>query len=261
MDRREFLIGGTGAVQLLSAASVPATATATAAVPAWGSKPKAAVFDAFPIIDARPIALRAEQLFPGQGAKLMSTWRTRQFEYTWLRTLSGNYEDFWSVTQDALSFTVRSLGIAPDESQCQQLLNTYLQLGAWPDVRPALEKLRAAGIRLAFLSNFTSRMLDAAIGNASLQGLFEQHLTTDRVGVFKPHPRTYAMALDAFGATRDEVIFCAGAGWDAAGARYFGYRTFWLNRDAQLSEELGVTADSVGARMSELLDSLSIRQT
>jgi 2-haloacid dehalogenase len=249
MDRRAFLIGGTSAMRLLSAA------------PASGRKPKAVLFDAFPIIDARPIAMRAEQLFPGQGTKLISIWRSRQFEYTWLRTLAGHYADFWSVTQDALTFAVRSLGLDASAPERQRLMNTYLELGVWPDVRPALEQLRAAGIRIAFLSNFTSLMLDAAIGSAGLGALFEDHLTADRVSAFKPDPRAYAMALDAFSASREELVFCAGAGWDAAGARYFGYRSFWLNREAQPAEELGITADGVGAGMTDLIEFLDVRQT
>ncbi len=251
IDRRAFLIGATCAVQSLSAAS------AAPESPVAARRPKAVVFDAFPIIDPRPIAAHAEQLFPGQGTKLMSAWRSRQFEYTWLRTLAGHYADFWRVTQDALVFAARSLAITVSPLQRQQLMNIYLELGVWPDVRPALETLRAAGVRVAFLSNWTSRMLDAAIGNAELETLFGPHLTTDRVGAFKPDPRAYAMALDAFGVSRDAIVFCAGAGWDAAGARYFGYRTFWLNREAQVAEELGIAADGVGAGMSDFIDFLA----
>src|SRR5262245_16367415 len=73
---------------------------------------RAIVFDGFPIIDARPVGARAELLFPGRGEALLGAWRTRQFEYTWLRTLSDTYVDFWQTTQDALVFAARSLGLS-----------------------------------------------------------------------------------------------------------------------------------------------------
>src|SRR5690349_11859332 len=154
---------------------------------------KGVVFDGFPIIDPRPIAARAEELFPGKGDKLMSAWRTRQFEYTWLRTLSGHYVDFWQTTENALVFAAQSEGVVLSDDSRQRLMATYLELKAWPDAHAALESLRSAGIRVAFLSNFTARMLDAAVNNSGLQGIFEPHLSTDRVRLFKPHPRAYEM--------------------------------------------------------------------
>src|SRR5262249_11337492 len=113
---------------------------------------KAVAFDGFPIIDPRPIAARAEELFPGKGDALITSWRTRQFEYTWLRTLSGHYLDFWHTTEDALIFAAESVGVSLTDQLRVRLMQTYLELQAWPDARMALESLRAAGIRVAFLS-------------------------------------------------------------------------------------------------------------
>jgi len=133
------------------------------------------------------------------------------------------------------------------------LLQAYHELKVWDDVRPVLETLQKAGIRMAFLSNFTAAMLDAPITNSGLRGFFETHLTTDRVRAFKPARRAYEMGTRAFGARPEEIVFCAAAGWDVAGAKWFGYRTFWLNRTGQPAEELGVQADGSGAGMSDLL--------
>jgi len=238
IDRRAFIV----------------TAAASVATASGGrSRPKAIAFDGFPIIDPRPVAARAEELFPGKGEVLMNAWRTRQFEYTWLRTLSGKYADFWQTTQDALVFAAGSLGLGLSGEARDRLMHTYLELKAWPDAAPALERFRAAGIRLAFLSNFTAAMLDAAVSNAGLVSFFDPHLSTDRVRAFKPDPRAYRMALDAWSLAREEVVFCAAAGWDAAGAKWFGYRTFWLNRSQAPMEELGVQPDGIGTGMPDLV--------
>lgn len=242
IDRRTFIAAA-------GVASLGVTIGARASHP----RIKAIAFDAFPIVDPRPVVVRAEELFPNKGEALVSAWRTRQFEYTWLRTLTGHYADFWQTTQDALVFAAASTGLTLTSETRDKLVHTYLELKAWPDARPALEALRKAGIRMAFLSNFTTPMLDAAVDNGGLHGFFEPHLSTDRVRAFKPDPRAYRMALGAFQATHREIAFCASAGWDAAGASLFGYRTFWVNRSQQPPEELGARPEGSGSNLDHLV--------
>jgi 2-haloacid dehalogenase len=248
VNRRELVTlaaGGMAAANALAPAG-PARATS-------GTTIKAIAFDGFPIIDPRPVAAKTEEIFPGRGLELGDAWRTRQFEYTWLRTLGGNYADFWQVTEQSLVFAARLLKIELTADQRDQLMQTYLKLKAWPDVLPALKVLRDAGIRMAFLSNLTDAMLDAAVKNSGLEGFLEGHLSTDKVRAFKPDPRAYQMGVDAFNLKKEEIAFATFAGWDAAGARWFGYPTFWVNRLNTLVEELGVIPDGVGSGLGDLV--------
>lgn len=215
---------------------------------------KAIALDGFTTFDPRPVVVLAEQYFPGKGAELGNVWRTRQFEYTWLRTLMGRYANFWQVTEDALVFAANSLKLDLTTGKRSGLMQAFLEIKAWPDAVPALEALKSAGIRLAFLSNLTAPMLDAAVRNSGLEGILEPHLTTDRVNVFKPDPRAYQMAIDAFGLLRQEITFAAFGGWDAAGAKTFGYTTFWVNRAKTTVEELGVAPDWIGSTLGEMAD-------
>jgi 2-haloacid dehalogenase len=244
LNRRQF-----AAVAVVGAASAGVNVVRASV----SAKYKAIAFDGFPIIDARPIVIKAETMFPGKGAQLGNVWRARQFEYCWLRTLGGRYADFWRVTEDALVFAAHSLQIELPAEQRDRLMQTWLELKAWPDVSPALLRLREAGIRMAFLSNVTATMLDAVVKNAGLEGMFEEHLTTDRVRAFKPDPRAYQMGVDAFGLKREEIVFAAFAGWDVAGAKWFGYPTFWVNRSHAPIEELGVAPDGSGADLNDLV--------
>jgi 2-haloacid dehalogenase len=145
------------------------------------------------------------------------------------------------------------LKIELSADQRDQLMQSYLTLKAWPDVLPAWKALRDAGIRMAFLSNLTDAMLDAVVRNSGLGGFLESHLSTDKVRAFKPDPRAYQMGLDAFKLPKDEIAFAAFAGWDAAGARWFGYPTFWVNRLNLPVEELGVIPDGVGSGLGDLV--------
>jgi 2-haloacid dehalogenase len=228
---------------------------AIAGVPADGApaKIKAVAFDGFPIIDPRPVFAKVEEMFPGRGLELSNAWRTRQFEYTWLRTLGGHYADFRQVTEESLVYAAKTLRIDLSADQRDQLMQTWLTLKAWPDVAPALQALKAAGIRMAFLSNLTDAMMDSAVKNSALEGFFQPHLSTDRVKAFKPDPRAYQMGLDAFKLGKEQIAFAAFAGWDAAGAKWFGYPTFWVNRLNTPVEELGVTPDGMGPGLGDLV--------
>jgi 2-haloacid dehalogenase len=214
---------------------------------------KAIAFDGFPIFDPRPIFALAEELFPEKGTAFSTAWRTRQFEYTWLRTLSRHYVDFWQVTEEALGYAATSLQLDLTPAKRMQLMHAYLALKPWPEVPAALRSLQEAGIRMAFLSNFTPQMLDAAVQHSGLDGIFEDHLSTDKVHAYKPDPRAYQMGLDAFRLQREEIAFAASAGWDAAGAKWFGYPTFWVNRMHLPVEALGVAPDALGDNLHDLV--------
>lgn len=217
------------------------------------------LFDAFPVFDPRPIFESLETMAPGRGKSLGELWRNRQFAYTWLRTAAGEYEDFWKVTRDGLLYAAEATDVALSPRQVEKIMNGYLTLKAWPDAAAALETLKTAKLRLAFLSNFTPHMLRAAIESAGLEGTFEQALSTDAVRTYKPDPRAYRLAIEALSMPRDRILFVPFAGWDAAGAKWFGYKTFWVNRLGAPPEVLGVKADGVGSNLDDLVAYLGLR--
>lgn len=253
-NRRAFVARMASGMALGILSSMPKV---SADEPFSKSRIKAIAFDAFPIFDPRPIFTLAERMFPGKGGELSNEWRTRQFEYTWLRVTLNRYVDFWQVTGQALEFAAEKLNLKLTQGQRGELMNAYLGLKTWPDVMPALASLRNSGFRLAFLSNFTSGMLEANIKSAGLSGFFEHLVSTDRAKTYKPDPRAYQLGTDALKLARQEILFVAFAGWDAAGAKLFGYPTFWLNRQRVPAEKLDASPDSVGDSLTQLVRFLS----
>lgn len=215
---------------------------------------KAMALDAFVIFDPRPIEKRVTEIVPDKSIEFAKLWRARQFEYCWLRTVGGRYVDFWQVTDDALRYTANSLNVVLNNSKHDDLMDAYLNLSPWPDVATSLGPLRQRGIRLALLSNFTSAMLDANLKAAGLREFFEPHLTTDRVQSYKPSQQAYQMGQDAFGLQKGSIAFAASAAWDAAGAKWFGYPTVWVNRGGNSPEELDTRPDVVAGNLSGLVD-------
>jgi 2-haloacid dehalogenase len=254
LNRRDFvnLVGAGAAVTALSGKPVVAAVSS--------AKIRAITFDGLAVFDVRPVATQAERIFPGRGEEMSALWRTRQFEYTWLRTVGQQYADFWQVTEEALSFSCKSLKLELTAADSDRLMQSYLELKAWPDAPAALRDLKASGLQLAFLSNFTAAMLDRAVKNSGLEGIFADHLSTDRVRAFKPDPQAYGMAVNALGLRKEEIAFAAFAGWDAAGAKWFGYPTFWVNRSGAPAEELGSVPEGVGKDLNDLAVFVRARQ-
>lgn len=247
MNRRTFmhLAAGSAAASLMGQSLAGRAATTR--------RYQAVAFDAFPVFDPRPIFKLADTLFPGKGAELGSAWRTRQFEYQWLRALGGQYVDFWQTTEDALVFAAKGAQLDLTADKRDQLMQVYLQLNAWPDALPALKALKESGLRLVFLSNMTRKMLETNIRHAGLDGLFEQILSTDQVRTYKPDPKAYELGVKSLGIKRENIVFAAFAGWDAAGAKWYGYPTVWVNRLKAPPETLGATADVTGSGLDELV--------
>jgi len=257
VNRRQFLNVAAGT----TAAAVVVSAEMMGQQPSADSRRiRAIAFDGFVIFDPRFVAKRVEEVIPGKGMAFTNLWRTRQFDYSWLRTAGQQYEDFWRVTESALNYAALSMKLSLSPGQRERLMSAYLQLPVWPDVPEALAELRRRGTRVAFLSNLTAAMLDACLTAAKLNGYFEPHLTTDRVRVYKPSPRSYQMGVDAFDLKRDEIAFVASAAWDAAGAKWFGYPTVWVNRPNGVMEELGARPDLITADLSGLLDFVARRR-
>lgn len=249
LSRRNFInltAGGIAATSLITAAPLAFAA-------AEKSKIKAIAFDGFPIFDPRPVFALVNSLFADKGEAITNSWRTAQFEYTWLRTAAGQYKNFWQVTEDALIFAAKKNGINLTAGNRQQLMEAYLHLDAWPDVLPALKVLKEAGIRLCFLNNLTVEMLNAGIKNARLEGYFEYLLSTDYVKAYKPSVTAYQMGVNALKLKKEEILFAASASWDAAGAKWFGYPTFWVNRQSLPLDELSVMPDGMGKNLTDLV--------
>ena len=223
------------------------------------SKIQAIAFDALALFDASPRAKEAAKQFPGRGKQLAEDWRIRLFEYQWLRAAGSHYADFEQVAADALGYAARKNQVALNPEQRESLLSTLHQLRAYDDVKPALEKLKSSGCRLLLLSNMTPAMLQAAIRNSHLDGMFDAVLSTDQIHTYKPDPKAYQLGVDSVRLPRDRILFIPSAGWDLAGARWFGYPVWWLNRAAVAAEELEASPEPAGTSMSDLVRFLASR--
>jgi 2-haloacid dehalogenase len=223
------------------------------------SSVKAVVFDAYgTLFDVHALRNELDAHFPGQGGALSMLWRDKQLEYTRLRTLSNQYISFWEITHHALRYAVAALGQSLSADLEAQLMHIYARLPAYPEVSSTLARLRAAGLPLAILSNGNASMLQTVVQSAGLQGYFDHLLSVETVKRFKTDPQAYQLGPDAFGCAAHDMIFVSSNGWDAAGATWFGYRAFWVNRAGLPPEELGVVPMATGTSLADLTTFLGV---
>ncbi len=218
------------------------------------ARPKGFVFDAYGTLFDVHSVIEACREITQDPQTLSLAWRQKQLEYTWLRALMGRYEDFWQVTEAALRFAVRRLGIAATEAQLRRLMEAYLSLEAFPEVRAALERLK--GAPLAILSNGSPKMLEAAVRGSGLGPYLRHVLSVDAVRTYKPAPAVYALGSKAMGIPAGELLFVSANAWDVAGAKAFGYRVCWCNRQKAPVEELGLVPDLTVERLDQIPDKL-----
>lgn len=212
---------------------------------------QALVFDAYgTLFDVHSVVMLCDSLFPGRGTPLSQLWRAKQLEYTWLRSLMGSYTDFTVVTRDALEYACRVLHLALDEKKSAQLMDAYNHLALYPDAREALAAL--SGLKLAILSNGSPAMLDPLVKNAGLSEILTAVISVDEVKIFKPAPRVYQLAPDKLGVDKAEIGFVSSNYWDAAGAKTFGFKVFWINRAGAQADALGAAPDRVLSKLTEL---------
>ena len=199
---------------------------------------KACVFDAYgTLFDVHSAVGKHRHRLGDIADQVSALWRTKQLEYTWLRSLMGHHADFWQVTQEALDFAFDMHHIN-DSDLNRDLMQAYLTLDCYPEVPEALSILNRRGFRLAILSNGTPIMLEAAVTYSGIENLIERNFSVEEVGIFKPDPRVYQIAVDALNFKPDEILFMSSNAWDASGASAFGFKVAWVNRFGQSAERL-----------------------
>lgn len=190
----------------------------------------ALLFDAYGTLLDIHASVAKHQARLGECAMAVSAlWRQKQLEYTWTLSLAGDYRPFDILTAEALDFALAQHNVA-DATLRADLLAAYRTLDPFPDVAPALEVLKARGLRLGILSNGTGAMLREAFASAGLINQLDPLLSVERLHLYKPDPRVYAMATEQLGLPTAAIGFVSSNAWDAMGAARFGFHVFWLRR-------------------------------
>jgi 2-haloacid dehalogenase len=212
----------------------------------------ACVFDAYgTLFDFASVADECRAALGERTNAFIALWRDKQLQTTWLLAAQGRHQDFWTATGDALDHALATFRVEAPGLR-ERLMARYLTLDPFPEVPDALRRLKERGLRLAILSNGTPAMLDSLVKSAKLDDLFEAVLSVEEVGVFKPHPKVYQLALERLRLPAGAISFQSSNAWDAYAASAFGLKVVWCNRAGQPPERLPGKPDRVIKTLSEL---------
>lgn len=213
---------------------------------------QACVFDAYgTLFDFNAAAAGCRDALGEKADALSALWRTKQLEYTWLRALMGRHAPFWHVTGEALDYALETLEVE-DRVLRDRLMQLYLELDTFPEVTDVLTVLKKAGRKTAILTNGSPEMIAAAVENSGIGELLDAVYSVEEVGVYKPHPSVYQLAVDGLGVAKENISFQSSNAWDAAGAAAFGMRVAWCNRYGQRRERLPARPDAEMTSLREL---------
>jgi 2-haloacid dehalogenase len=212
---------------------------------------RAFLFDAYgTLFDVHSVVLQAASGIQGDLNALSQLWRQKQLEFTWLRALMNRYEDFWHITEASLRAALAQLKMEATEPQVKELLQAYLAPAAFPDAKIALEHLSA--FPRAILSNGSPTMVEAAVRNNALEAFFTSIISVDEVRTYKPSPTVYHLGPQTLELPAEEILFVSSNGWDAAGAKAFGYSVCWCNRSGLKMDHFGFAPDIVVSSLDQI---------
>ena len=253
-DRREFMKVAGATAALAGAALTAGPAVGQTATAGQFRGIKALAFDAYgTLFDVFSVTALCEQLFPGKGNQLAQTWRFKQLQYSLMRSLMGRHRDFWGLTEDGLVWASKNLKVELTADNKQQLMDAYLSLAAFPDVKPGLEALKQQGLKLAILSNGEPKMLESAAKSAGIRDLLDDIISVEEVKIFKTSHRVYWLGTERLKVTNPELGFVSANNWDGVAAVSAGLRTFWIQRSAaEVPEELGFQVDMTVKAITDL---------
>ncbi len=213
---------------------------------------KVCAFDAYgTCFDINSAAQNLAKEIGDNWLSFSTKWRTVQLEYTWLRSLMKKHVDFWKVTEDSLDFAMESHKI--DISFRKKLLDLYKKLNVYPELNSCLKELKNKKIKTCILSNGSPTLLDQLTTHANVKELFDDIISIEEVGIYKPDPRVYELVTKKYNCKPTEVCFMSSNTWDVVGGGVYGYQSVWVDRFNKTFDKLGYEPKFKIKDLSELL--------
>ena len=213
---------------------------------------KACVFDAYgTLFDVNSAASKCKEKLGNRWENFANAWRTTQLEYTWLRSMMRKHENFWKITEDSLDHTMETFKIK--KGMRNELLNLYKELSPYPEVKECLESLKNKKIKIAILSNGTPDLLRGLVESNNIQNYFNDIMSIESVGVYKPDSRVYEMPIKKYDCEPKNICFMSSNTWDVSGGGVFGYNSIWVNRSNKIFDKLSYKPKFVINDLNELL--------
>ncbi len=182
------------------------------------------------LIDTAGVIDKLMDHVPGRAAAFSALWREKQLEYSFRRGLMQNYREFSVCTRQALDYACLVFDAEIPQTDRDVLMEVYRVLPPFSEVKEALETLKSGDARMFAFSNGTADAVRGLLGNAGIDGFFDDVVSTDEIRSFKPNPGVYAHFLRRSGASGAEAWLVSSNPFDVIGAISAGMRAAWVKR-------------------------------
>jgi 2-haloacid dehalogenase len=180
------------------------------------------------VLDLATLKPRFETAFGDAG--LTATWFAMLLHTSTVCALTGVKTGFAELAGTMLDTLAARRGSTLAATYRAEILGTFASLTPHTDVMPALERLRNAGYRTVAFSNSSLKLVTSQITNAGLLGHFDEIISVEETGSFKPDARVYHFAADRLARTPGELRLVATHDWDTHGALSAGLLAAYIDR-------------------------------
>lgn len=188
----------------------------------------------------------------GGGSEIVTLWFETMLHYSLVATVSDNYHNFGKIGAAALVMLAKNRGIDLGMGKAQQALEPIRTAPPYPEVPAALEQLKKKEFRLHVLTNSPRAGMDAQLKNAGIDRYFEQCLSVEDIGLYKPHRHVYRWAARQLKVNSEDCLFIAAHGWDVAGAKAAGMQAAFIARPGQQTYPLAPEPDIIEPDIEKL---------
>jgi 2-haloacid dehalogenase len=185
------------------------------------------------LIDTTGVVTALSKHLGDRAGAFSQLWRDKQLEYSFRRGLMRKYQNFAVCTSNALDYACRHFEVNLSESEKKLLMSAYRVLPSFPDVEPSLSKLKTASYRIFAFSNGRADDVRALLQNAKIENYFQDVVSVDEIGTFKPDPAVYKHFLARSEASGEKTWLISGNPFDVIGALSAGMNVAWLRRSPQ----------------------------
>jgi 2-haloacid dehalogenase len=181
--------------------------------------------------DMSPLAQRFVDI--GAEPGLAKTWFASLLRDGFALTAAGASERFATLGRECLLGLLAGVEIDRDlDAAVAHVLEGFQSLQVHPDVPDGVRDLRRTGLRLVTLTNGASSVADGLLTRAGLRDEFEDLLSVEDAGVWKPAAAAYEYAAKHCGTDPAAMLLVAVHPWDVDGAARAGMQTAWVGRSS-----------------------------
>ena len=165
--------------------------------------------------------------------ELLPIWFTTMLQYSLVTTLSQQYNNFDEIGAAALQMVAANNDVPLSQEKAKEAMKSFNTLPPHKEVVEALTLIRNAGYTMVALSNSSSNGLTAQLNNAGLTSYFDEIISVEQIGKFKPDSNVYHWAAKKMNAQPEDCMMIAAHGWDVAGAMWAGCNAAFIARPGQ----------------------------